>query len=188
MEEKSEDINLKFEKVKSSIAIAFALIVIATFMYFYPDVLGLPAVTKIISLFIAMIGIALLHGELYMLNHGKRVYRPENIGVGLVFVVVWALLYYSLPYWYVNIVSFLILGIGLFGIGRGVVDSIGLLFKPSPSTGLMVGKYVAFVVLITALVFTGWQLVEIATTKRVDSNSSIKSEPFIVEPEESGHL
>ncbi|MES0491927.1 MAG: hypothetical protein ABUK01_18170 [Leptospirales bacterium] len=185
---KSEDISLKFEKAKSSIAISFALIVIAIFMYFYPDVLGSPAITKIVSVFIAMIGIALLHGELLMLNHGVRSYKTENIGVGLLFVVVWALLYYFWPFWYVNIVSFLILAVGLFGIGRGVVDSIGLLFKPSSSNGLMVGKYISFVVLIAALGFTGWQLVEVATTKRIELGSSVNSEPYFPPPENNDSL
>ena len=174
-ENKEENI---IDKMKSSIGISVGLIVIAVFAYKFPSTFGSKNITQIIAIFLMMTGLTLLNGEIYKINHGSRSYNTENIGVGLFFTGIWALLYYFMPVWYVNIISFTILLFGIFGITRGLLEALKFVLAKGTSAGGQIAKVSILIIMVASLAFSGWKIFDIVTNKNVE----------VVAPSETGSI
>lgn len=131
MESKNNEKKIIFsESIDNSIngfAVVVTFIGTGIFMIYHRDYLGNSIVSKIIQWTFIVIGILGLCVEVSNLMKNKKQNQIQGITdlfLGITFLIVWLLMYTNLNVWYMNIISFAFLVLGLYGTSRGSLEVI----------------------------------------------------------------
>ncbi|QHA92247.1 hypothetical protein [Bacillus sp. N1-1] len=119
----SKNKNKKEDDIPFGIGLSVAFIIIATFVYLQPEYLGSSTVSIIFSSIFITIGVAGLGIELNKLND-KQNSGFENMGIGLGFLMVWAVLHYFFPLVWVNWLLIVVLLFALIFITTGIANLV----------------------------------------------------------------
>jgi hypothetical protein len=140
------------DSISSGIGLSFAFIVTAIFIYFTPEYLGSVVTTVIISSFMMVFGIVGLGTELNKLNNEKK-FGFDDLGIGLAFIIIWAILHYYFPFTWLNWGLLFVLFFGFYGIGVGMFKIIQNIIHSSSKSQLVI-KIPVVIVQITATAAT----------------------------------
>jgi hypothetical protein len=125
MEKKEKKIVFS-EQVDSKItglAIVFAFISVGIFLLLFPDYFGSKVASGIVRWIFISIGMIGLMVELSK-NKKGNIKGFDNFFIGAVLVGVWTVLFLFINVWWVNIISFFFLLIGLYGLYKGLIEII----------------------------------------------------------------
>ncbi len=121
--------NVKFsENIDSSIngfSIVIAFIGIGTFLAYNNDYFGISLISNIVKwIFIVIggIGLCLEISNLRKNKTKKQIQGISDLILGVVFLLIWWLIYTNFNIWYANIINFLFLILGLYGSSRGILE------------------------------------------------------------------
>ncbi|MBA7491681.1 hypothetical protein ES702_02229 [subsurface metagenome] len=93
------------------------------------------------------------------LNKFKKI-KLDNLGIGIVFGILWAIIYYLSPIWWVNIITFPLLFYAVYGILLGLINifkaiifsDISLKSKILVKIPLLVGQLLGIVFVILQII------------------------------------
>jgi len=122
---------------RSSIALALSWLALAGLLVARPDYLGHPTAAFVTSVVLGCLGISGLSTALHQLASVPRTMGRGNPGVGLLLGMVWALIYANSPLWWVNLLTAPILILACYGSAFGLLTTMALAFRPSPSWRVM---------------------------------------------------
>lgn len=118
----------KNEKLIEGISLATTFILFGIFLYFTPEFFLYKTLTTVLGLLSIVIGIMGLSFEMSKINDESVGF--SDLGLGLGFLIVWAIIYYYLPNVWINIFSSLFLFFGLYGSFSGTIKvAYGFVFK-----------------------------------------------------------
>lgn len=152
----------KEEKIKEGTALATSFLAVSVFLYITPDYFKIHNITKIVSIVFGIIGVIGLSLELNKLNSNSKKLGLDNLGVGLGLGSIWALIYYYYPIWWVNILTFPLLILTLYGIILGIIEVISAILTKEKSikTTFLVKLPVA-IAQVAGFILTVLQLLQI---------------------------
>lgn len=121
------DINSKYKKKKkrdffSGISLAFTFLLIALILFLLPNFFKYIIVTRIFMLIFTVVGIVGLGTELNKLFPKKKKSGFQDLTIGLGFGIIWIVIYYYFPIWWVNIITFPILFFAVYGLLLGFIN------------------------------------------------------------------
>ncbi|MDD4779132.1 MAG: hypothetical protein PHT02_00815 [Tissierellia bacterium] len=108
-------------------ALALSFLIVAVFLYCFPNYLKYEISSKVVAIILSVIGIMGLGFELNRINNKTK--GMDDVGLGLAFFVVWGILYYYFPLWYINIFTLPLLLGASFGITLGLLRINIILFE-----------------------------------------------------------
>lgn len=114
--------NDKTKGIIEGISLATAFIIGGIILNFIPNYFYFEILSTIMGLLLITFGIIGLSIELSKMS--AKTVGFSDLGVGLGLLIVWALLYYYLPYVWVNIVGFFFLLFGLYAAISGMITLI----------------------------------------------------------------
>lgn len=115
----SKDVDSKI----SGLALVLAFLSIGIFLLLFPNYFGNKLAATIIRWIFILIGIMGLIVE-FPKPKNSNIKGFDNFILGAVLVGVWIVLFLYINIWWINIISFFILPIGLFGLYRGLIEII----------------------------------------------------------------
>ena len=153
----------KEEDIINGISIALAFLGVAVFLYLSPVYLGNSIVSLVCSIILGVVGIAGLGIELNKLSSKPKGLGFDNLGIGLIFIIIWSLLYYYFNITWVNIFGLLFLIFGTYGTFRGVISVFyNLLTDNNDSKKIKwVVKLPVFIAQLAGFVLTILQILEV---------------------------
>lgn len=107
---------------ESGFALAITLLSVAAFLYLSPNYLASEIITRITGLLLAIVGTGGLGFELSRLSGRGRTFGFDNLGLGLGFIGIWAIIYHFSPGWFINAPILLLLLFGLYGTTLGIIE------------------------------------------------------------------
>lgn len=141
--EESKDI----VKIINGVSISAVFIVLGIIFYFQPTFFYYEVLTAIMGLISITIGIVTLSFELSKINEDTVGF--SDLGLGLGILVIWAMLYYYLPYVWINIIGVLLLFFGLYGTLSGAAKLLLGFINNKDSRGkIMIKSLLIFLQLV----------------------------------------
>lgn len=113
------------EEIDSTIS-GFSLVItfigVGIFLIFNKDYFGNQIVANIIQWIFIVIGCLGFWTEVSKINKKRRISGTDNLSMGIVMIIIWAVVYYIFKHWIGNVIGFFILVIGLYGVARGIIE------------------------------------------------------------------
>lgn len=112
--------NKKKKNPFSGIVLAFTFLIAALILFFMPGYFKYILASKIVMYVFTFIGIIGFSVEFDRNNKTGT----SNLGLGISLGLIWTIIYYYFPIWWVNIITFPILFFSIYGILVGLVNII----------------------------------------------------------------
>ena len=148
-------------KIKNGISISTAFIIVAAFIYFNPNYLGNRIISVILSIALGGFGVAGLSIELNKIAGKGQGIGLDNLGVGLLFGGMWAVIYYYFPIWWVNILTLVLLLVAANTFILGLINLIENILITNLSIKITIVKVVISVVQLVAFAAAFLQVLQI---------------------------
>lgn len=154
----SEDVDSKI----SGFALVLAFLSTGIFLLLFPSYFGNKLAATIIRWIFILIGIIGLIGEVSKTNK-SNIKGLDNFIIGIILFGVWAVLFVYINMWLINVISFFIFLIGLYGLYRGLMEIIYSSVQTvknhketrkrvSTDIGLLVTKILSLVLVIVQII------------------------------------
>ena len=142
----------KHDSIRQESAVGVTFLLIATFLYLNPEYLGSEIFSLIVIVLSFVIGVSTLGIALNKISDTKNKLGFDDLGIGLGLGIIWAVIYYYFPIFWVNILTLVILFFGIYGVASGILGIIyNLLFQTSNKKKLFV-KIPIVIVQFTAFI------------------------------------
>ena len=142
----------KHDSIRQEAAVGVTFLLIATFLYLNPLYLGHEVASLILSVLSFVLGVSLLGVSLNKISDTKSKLGFDDLGIGLGLGMIWAVLYYYFPVFWVNILTMFFLVFGVYGIVSGIMGIMyNLIFQTSDKKKLFV-KIPIVIVQFTAFI------------------------------------
>ena len=144
---------------EQSYATALMFLMVAAFLYKFPDYFVSHIATRVVGALLAALGVIGLGFELGKLSSDRKL-GSDNLGVGLGCGLLWAVFYYSFDSLIVNIIAFLFLTFSAYGTALAAIQMVRSLCL-SPGTvrwsalkrlSLVLGQLTGFILAVLQIV------------------------------------
>jgi len=144
------------------LATALMFLAVAAYLYASPNYFVLHVASRLVGAAFAVIGVFGLGIELARLDSGKR-YGLNNLGFGLGFGLLWAVLHYRSDSLLISILIFPMLMLAANGIALAVIQMVKSIYSPHELKGRPAPKGLLLVAgQLAGFVLTVLQIVQIA--------------------------
>ena len=134
----------KAEDIIEGISISIVFIVIGIALFFLPTFFKNEIFTTIVGVISLVIGIIGLSLELSKMS--EKSIGLDDFGVGLGMLIVWAAIYFYVPFKWMNFISIFILFFGLYGFISGIVKMVYGFFQANDSKSEIFIKVILIII------------------------------------------
>lgn len=141
--------------MQRGIALSITFLIIGGFLYFTPSYTGSMIISYSLAVFFLLIGITGLGLELNKLGGQTDKLGFDELGIGLGIGIIWAIIYYYLPVWWINLITIFLLFLSVYAITAGIIKILRILFLSKRNIlvklPIVIIQFVAFIAAIVTI-------------------------------------